>query len=104
VQRLKPPASPDLPGEAGLPPERGDVLAKEADESGGLFADPVAVDPDAVDDFLGRDEPSHLRADDSDFVAGIPQRACLLPHPAVERHRKIFDQDHDVMRHQQNPW
>jgi hypothetical protein len=87
--------APRLPGEPPFAPEGGGVLAEEPEEAAGFVADPVSVDMDAVEMFVGCRVTAHLGADDDHFVAGVAEGAGLLPDATVQRHGEVFDEDED---------
>ena len=58
---------------------------------------PVLVQLNAFDDLVPRVALA-LRADHGDPVASAGERLALQPHPPVERHRKVLDDDQDSRR------
>ncbi|BBY51318.1 hypothetical protein MARA_47860 [Mycolicibacterium arabiense] len=86
--------APHLEGEPHRVEQREPVLADVADRTTAGRLQGVAQDAHAVDHRLGLDVLlGALRADDGYLVAGVDQRPALLPHPSVERHGQILDQD-----------
>lgn len=85
--------APDFPGEPEFTPESGGIFGKETEETAGFVRDPVAVDVDAIEEFIGGIVSAHFGADNGHFVAGIPEGAGLLPDTAIQRNREIFDND-----------
>ena len=86
---------PGPPGQSCLSPKRRCVLAKESDKPTRFSTDPVPVNLNSLRLFFRLRVTAHLRTDHHDLVAGVAQRAGLLPHPAIERHRQILDDDED---------
>ena len=95
VEDAEPMPSPRLPQQARLAQQRRRVLGDEAEQAGRLAGDPVAVDVDALELLFRLDVAAHARADHGHLVAAVAQRARLLPHPPVERHRQVLDHDQD---------
>jgi hypothetical protein len=87
------PGQRDPPREQRLGGERDGVLHQVPGEPGGLEPRPVAVDVDTVDDLVAHRVLRGAGADHRDVVAGVAQRAGLLPHAPVERHGQVLDQD-----------
>ena len=85
------------PGEESLPRRRGErvrILARKAQLAATGRVRPVLVQLDAIDDLVVRVILA-LGADHGDPVAGPGERLALQPHPPVERHRKVLDDDED---------
>ncbi len=53
----------------------------------------MAVDMDAIDDLELFLAPLAGWADDRNLIAGLFECSCLLPHPAVEGGRQVFNDD-----------
>ena len=86
-------------------PERGSVLAGIPGRAAGCGLQRVAVDLDAVPqlDRLAVALAS-LRADHAHLETGAGERRALLPHPPVERHRQVLDEDQrSTTRHRGTP-
>ena len=97
-------AAPCLPSQAHLAPKRRNILANEPQKAASLLADPMAVNLNAFEFLLRGGEAAHLGADDDHLVACVAQGARLLPHPAIERHRQVLNDDQDCgLAHQQRP-
>jgi hypothetical protein len=87
-------AAPHLERQPHRVEQREPILADVADRTSAGCLQGVAQDAHAVDHGLGFDVLlGALGADDGHLVAGVDQRPALLPHPSVERHRQILDQD-----------
>jgi hypothetical protein len=56
----------------------------------------VAIDVDAFEQLIGFGVPLEHGTDGRDAIAGVAQGAGFLPHPPIERERKVFDEDEDV--------
>ena len=61
----------------------------------GSFPEPVPVDFDPLAYFVALIKAAALGRDDRDAIAGLSQRARLLPHATVEWHGEIFDDNED---------
>lgn len=58
----------------------------------------VTVDRHPVDDLVVAFETLALGRDDSDVVPGSDERRGLHPHPTIEGHGEILDDDEDSTR------
>src|SRR5437899_622941 len=88
---------PCLPGKAKFPPQCRSILPKKPDKSSRLFTDPMPIDLNTIELFLGGCEAAHLWTDYNHLVAGISQRARLLPHSAIQGHWKVLDDDQNCL-------
>ena len=89
------PPPPRFPGQSCFPPERGSILAKKSDQTARFPAEPMPVNLNAFELFLGLRVAAHLRTNHRHFVTRLAQRARFLPYATVERHGQVFDDDED---------
>ncbi len=74
------------------------VFAHVADRGRGLGRRPIAVDVNALDDFVARIVARRARTDHGDRVAGRSKRERLLPNAAIEWDRQVLDEDQNPAR------
>ena len=86
------PVTPGLERSPRRGEERVRVLGDEAGLAAAGCIGPVLVQLHRVDDLVSR-VAAALRADDGHLVTGRDQRLALQPHPPVEGHRKVLDDD-----------
>ena len=83
-------------GQGPFVPQGAGVLAQVADGGTDLGGQGMAIDVHPIEHFIERFIALTGRTDHRDLVTGIDQRGGLEPHPAVERHRQILDDDQHV--------
>ena len=91
----EPPGSSCLERQPGRRGERVPVLHDETELAAAGRIGPVLVELHRVDQLISR-VPFALGAHDGDLIAVRDEGLALEPHPSVEGHRKVLDDDEDA--------
>ena len=93
---LKPPSKEDPPTKENLPKQRGRILHHVAQWGISLGGHWMPVNMDALKNFVCLLESFTAWAQYGDIISMLMQGARLFPDTAVERHRKILDNNQDL--------
>ena len=86
---------PRFPGQPCLTPQRRNIFQEKSRQTARLSADPVSIDLDPFQSLRRSRAAAHARTNHHHFESGVAQRARFLPHPAVQRHGQVLDDDED---------